>query len=75
MRNGVNGQLSTEFSVKTELRQRDTLSPMLFNIALEEVIKKVLYTDIGIKLQNQKVIKLEAYVDDIVILAKSVEHL
>lgn len=48
---------------------------MLFNIVFEEIVRKVLNTDIGIKLQKQKVIKFEAYIDDIVILMKSVKDL
>jgi len=31
--------MSDEFSVETNLRQRDTLSPILFNIHLESVVK------------------------------------
>jgi len=55
------------------LRQWDALSSILINIAFEEVIREVLNTGIGIKLQDQKVIKLLAYSDDIVILMKSID--
>lgn len=44
------------------------LSPMLFNIALEEVVRKVLNIGIDIKLQQSKTTKLISYVDDIVII-------
>jgi len=54
--------------INTELKQGDAFSPMLFNIALEEVVKNALNTSIGVKLQESKTIKLIAYFDDIVLL-------
>lgn len=66
-----NGQLSKTFMTDTGLKQGDALSPMLFNIALEEVIRKVLKSGIGVKLQEYKTIKLLAYADDIVLLSES----
>jgi len=34
-----NGQLSNAFMINKGLKQGDALSPMLFNIALEEVVR------------------------------------
>ena len=65
------GQLSKAFMINTGLKQGDELSPMLFNIALEEVVRKALNTGIGVKLQESKTIKLIAYADDIVLLSES----
>lgn len=49
--------MSKKFNVKTGLRQGDALSPMLYNIALEEVDRKVIklveYTDDMVIMQNQ----------------------
>lgn len=53
-----NGQLSKAFMINTGLKQGDALSPMLFNIALEEVVRNALNTCIGVKLQESKTIKL-----------------
>jgi hypothetical protein len=44
---------------------------MHFNIAVEEVVRNVLNSGIGIKLQKSKTIKLIAYADDIVLLFES----
>jgi hypothetical protein len=57
--------------INTGLKQGDALSPMLFNIALEEVIRNALNTGIGVKLQESKTIKLIAYANDIVLLSES----
>lgn len=37
----IQGDLGTEFEVKWGLRQENTLAPMLFNLALEEIIRRV----------------------------------
>jgi len=66
-----NGQLSKAFMINTGLKQGDALSPMLFNIALEDVVRNVLISGIGVKLQKSKTIKLIAYADDIVLLSES----
>jgi len=66
-----NGQLSKAFMINTGLKQGDALSPMLFNIELEEVVRNVLNFGIGVKLQEFKTIKLIAYADDILLLSES----
>lgn len=48
------GQLLKELMVNTRLKQGDALSEMLFNIALKEVIRKVLNSGTGVKLQESK---------------------
>jgi len=59
---------STQFEVRNGLRQGDALSPTLFNLALERVIREM---------QNSREMEmlggntLLAYADDIVILGKS----
>lgn len=49
-----NSQLSKLFSTSTGLQQGDALSPMLFNILLEKVVRKVLNTSERIKRQYLK---------------------
>jgi hypothetical protein len=65
-----NGQLSKAFMINTGLKQGDALSPILFNNALEEVVRNALNTGIGVKLQKSKTIKLIAYANDIVLLSE-----
>jgi len=57
--------------INSGLKKGDALSPMLLNIALEEVVRNALNTGIGVKLQESKTIKLIAYADDIVLLSES----
>jgi len=62
------GETATQFEVRNGLRQGDALSPTLFNLALERVIKEM---------QNSREMEmlggntLLAYADDIVILGES----
>jgi hypothetical protein len=51
----VNVFISKEFKVKTELRKGDALSPMIFNIALKLVIRRLYDTDVGIELLNKNI--------------------
>jgi hypothetical protein len=39
------GELSTSFECKNGLRQGDALSPVLFNLALEKVVRNVTDTN------------------------------
>lgn len=49
-----NSQLSKEFMVNTGLKQGDAFYPMLFNITLEEVVRKVINVGIGVRLQEHE---------------------
>jgi len=51
------------------LRQGDALSPILFKIALEKVIRKSRIEENGVRLE------VLAYADDIVLLAENKENL
>jgi hypothetical protein len=70
-----NPQISGEFSVENDLRQGDTLSPMLFNIALEYMVKAVLESKIEVKIQENTEVTIIAYADDIMIVAESETNL
>jgi len=69
------GEVSGEFPVTTRLRQGDSLSPALFNITLESVIRKVLIQAKGIIMNNNNEQSVVAYVDDIVLMAESEDEL
>jgi len=60
--------MSTQFIVHTGLRQDDALSPMLFNIALEKVVRDM-PEDRKMNLGELNV--LLAYADDLVIMGNS----
>jgi hypothetical protein len=62
------GELSSDFEVNSGLRQGDALSPTLFNLGLEKVIRELNHSH-QVKVANKEIIL--AYADDIVILGNS----
>lgn len=68
MRVRVNQDLSDEFEVITGLKQGDALSPMLFNLVLEYIIRKVSVYDGGVELNGKH--KIIGYADDLAILGQ-----
>lgn len=70
-KNKVENTNSGPVTVKSDLKQDDSLSPILFNFGLEKVIRwmKIEHHK-GIKLQNST-ISLIAYADSVVLIVKS----
>jgi hypothetical protein len=66
---GIN--LSDKFPIQNHLKQGDVLSPMLFNFALEYVIRKVQETRLGMKLIGAH--ELLGYADDINVLGDNLD--
>lgn len=62
--------MSEEFPVETSLRQGDALSPILFNIALKSVVRKVQKDRIGLRIRKQNVVII-AYADDLIIMGET----
>jgi hypothetical protein len=62
--------LSEMFPIRNGLKQGDALSPLIFNFALEYVIKRVQANQDGLKLNGTH--QLLAYADDVNILGGSV---
>jgi hypothetical protein len=70
----VGDLISDHVLVKSGLRQGDALSPILFNLVLERVIREINVNNQGFKLQDSS-IELLAYADDVVLLGESQESL
>lgn len=62
--------MSEEFPVDTGLGQGDALSPILFNIALESVVRKVPKYYIDLKIGEQNMV-IATYADDLIITGKT----
>jgi len=71
-----NAVISEEFTVNIGVRQGDALSLILFNIALESVVRRILQSEPqGLNTGQGKQIALAAYADDIVIIAETENNL
>jgi hypothetical protein len=55
--------LSDSFPIQNDLKQRDALTPLLFNFNLEYVIRKVQVNQVGLKFNGPH--QLLAYADDV----------
>jgi hypothetical protein len=65
----IEGTLSSFYENKTGLKQGDSLPPVLFNIALQKVIKSIQMVPSGIKIGKEQLNTL-AYTDDSVLMGK-----
>jgi hypothetical protein len=63
--------LSDSFPIQNGIKQGDAQSPLLFNFALEYVIRKVHENKVGRKLNGTH--KLLAYTDDVNLLGDNID--
>lgn len=71
-----NSGVSEEFTVNAGVRQGDALSPVLFNIALESVIRRIMQNKPqDLNIGQGKQITLAAYADDVVVIAETKDNL
>jgi hypothetical protein len=66
----IEGTLSYFFENKTGSKQRDSLSPILFNLALQKVTQSIKVVPCGIKIGKQQ-LNVLAYADGIVLIGKN----
>ena len=63
------------FNVESGVRQRDSLSPLLFIIVLEYMIRKVERTGSGMEWVGGRRLRDLAYADDVCLLSENVEDM
>ena len=66
----IEGTLSSFFENKTGLKQDDTLSPVLFNLALQKVIQSIKMVPSGIKIGKEQ-LNILAFADGIALIGKN----
>jgi hypothetical protein len=67
----IGNHLSKNFPIQNGLKEGDTLSPLLFNFAIEYAIRKVQENQVGLKLKGTH--QLLAYADDVNLLGCTID--
>jgi hypothetical protein len=65
--------LSDNFPIQSRLKQEDTLSPLLFNCALEYAIRKFQENQVGVKFNGTH--QLLVYADDVNLLRDNLDNI
>lgn len=70
----ISDTTGTYFNIQKGVRQGDPLSPVLFNCALEEVFRRLNWTNEGIDINGSRLNNLR-YADDITLIATNLPQL
>ncbi|TKR68651.1 hypothetical protein L596_030900 [Steinernema carpocapsae] len=68
------GRAQVQIEIQRGVRQGDTISPKLFNAALEETFKELRWEDRGLNINGRRISNLR-FADDIVLIADTEEEL
>lgn len=71
---GINGVKSNFFQIKLGLRQGCVLSPLLFDIFINDLVEEIKKSELGVQYGNDKIAIL-LFADDIVIIAETAKDL
>ena len=70
----INGVSTDFFDVKCGLKQGCLLSPLLFNLYIDDLIRDMKLLNIGIEIEDEKICLL-LYADDVILIADTEEDL
>ena len=71
----INGKLSGWFPVDIGLKQGCILSPLLFSLYINDLVKEIKDLDIGVPISGTEKISILLYADDVVLIAENAENL
>ena len=77
LRVSVNGELTNNISVKRSLRQGCSLSPLLYVLVIDSLLRRINDSDSirGIKLPGGKEVKMSAFADDTNFFCETPHHI
>lgn len=70
----VNNKLTAELPISADIEQRDSLSPLLFNLIINKITQKVKNSGHEYKLSTGA-LKMVCYADDVVLLSENEDDL
>ncbi len=71
----INNKHTDWFKTENGCRQGDVLSPTAFSIIINDLLKELNTSNLGVKLDANLVLSVLAFADDIVLIAESAENL
>ena len=71
----INGISTDFFDVKCGLKQDRWLSPLLFNLYIDDLIRHKKLLNVGIDIENEKKMFILLYADDVILIADAEEDL